>query len=71
MIVEFDFNLEMWVRNLQIEANSVEEAEAKLHKMTLEELISEGATVKQMDITDITTEIKETRRFQEIYSETA
>lgn len=59
MIVEFDFNLEMWVRNLQIEANSVEEAKEKLHKMTLEELISEGATVKQMDMTDITTEIKE------------
>lgn len=59
MIVEFDFNLEMWVRNLQIEANSIEEAEEKLHKMTLEELISEGATVKQMDMTDITTEIKE------------
>lgn len=59
MIVEFDFNLEMWVRNLQIEANSVEEAKEKLHKMTLEELISEGATIKQMDMTDITTEIKE------------
>lgn len=59
MIVEFDFNLEMWVRNLQIEANSIEEAEEKLHKMTLEELISEGATIKQMDMTDITTEIKE------------
>ncbi len=59
MIVEFDFNLEMWVRNLQIEANSVEEAEEKLHKMTLEELISEGAIIKQMDMTDITTEIKE------------
>lgn len=59
MIIEFDFNLEMWVRNLQIEANSVEEAEEKLHKMTLEELISEGATIKQMDMTDITTEIKE------------
>ena len=59
MIVEFDFNLEMWVRNLQIEANSVEEAEEKLHKMTLEELISEGAIVKQMDIKDLTSEIKE------------
>jgi len=59
MIVEFDFNLEMWVRNLQIEANSVEEAKEKLHKMTLEELISEGAIIKQMDMTDITTEIKE------------
>ena len=59
MIVEFDFNLEMWVRNLQIEANSVEEAEEKLHKMTLEELISEGAIVKQIDIKDLTSEIKE------------
>ena len=59
MIVEFDFNLEIWVRNLQIEANSVEEAEEKLHKMTLEELISEGAIVKQMDIKDLTSEIKE------------
>lgn len=59
MLVEFDFNLEMWVRNLQIEANSVEEAEAKMRKMTLEELIAEGATVKQMEITDVTTEIKE------------
>jgi hypothetical protein len=59
MIVEFDFDLDMWVRNLQIEANSVEEAEAKLRKMTLEELISEGAIVKQMDIKDLTSEIKE------------
>lgn len=59
MIVDFDFNLEMWVRNIQIEANSVEEAKEKLNKMTLEELISEGAIVKQMEIKDITADIKE------------
>ena len=38
----FDFNLEAWIQYVEIEADSYEEAESKLCKMTLEELIKTG-----------------------------
>ena len=62
MIVNFNFNLEAWVRSLKIEAASVEEAQEKLFQMTLEEMIneSEGFYVdSEMELTDIDSEIVE------------
>ena len=37
-----DFDLDCWVRCLEIEADSVEEAKEKLCKMTVEEIIEKG-----------------------------
>lgn len=62
MIVNFNFNLEAWVRSLRIEANSVEEAKEKLFQMTLEEMVTEGDGFyadSEMELTDIESKIIE------------
>lgn len=62
MIVNFNFNLEAWVRSLRIEANSVEEAKEKLFQMTLEEMVNEGDGFyadSEMELTDIESKIIE------------
>ena len=42
MKVKFNFNLEAWIQDVEIEADSIEEAENKLYRMTVEELIEAG-----------------------------
>ena len=62
MIVNFNFNLEAWVRSLRIEANSVEEAKEKLFQMTLEEMVNEGDGFyadSEMELTEIESRIIE------------
>ena len=54
MIVDLDFNLAAWVKKIQIEADSEEEAINKLMGMTIEEMVNEGATFgSDLKITEI------------------
>ena len=52
----FEFNLEAWIQDIEIEADSYEEAESKLCKMTVEELIEAGY-INNSDLFDISAEI--------------
>ena len=60
MNVNLNFNLEAWVKSLNIEAISEEEAIKKLMNMSLAEILEEGAVVdSNLKITDIDTEVSE------------
>lgn len=60
MVVNLNFNLEAWIKSLNIEADSEEDAIKKLMDMSLGEIIEEGAVVdSNLKITDIDTEVKE------------
>ena len=60
MVVTLNFNLEAWVKSLNIEATSREDAIKKLRNMTLAEIIEEGAVVdSNLKITDIDIEVQE------------
>lgn len=54
----FDFNLEAWIQDVEIEADSYEEAENKLYKMTVEELIEAGY-IHTSDLDNVDVEILE------------
>lgn len=58
----FDFNLEAWITDLEIEANSREEAEDKLYSMPLEEIIEKGI-VQKTSITDVDCDFNETQKY--------
>lgn len=58
MRVKFDFNLSAWIKGLEVEASSLEEAKDKLMKMSVEEIVQEGL-VDENDITDLDSEILE------------
>ena len=58
MKVKFNFNLEAWIQDVEIEADSMEEAENKLYGMTVQELIEEGY-IHTSDLTDVEGEIVE------------
>ena len=55
MIVNFNFNLEAWVKQLMIEADSVEAAKERLMSLTLQEMFDEEniSVDSDMKITDI------------------
>lgn len=60
MLVNLNFNLEAWIKSLNVEATSEEDAIKKLMSMTLAEIIEEGAVVDStMKLTDIETEVHE------------
>lgn len=60
MIINLDFNLGAWVKQLTLEAPSEKEAIAKLMSMTLAEIVEEGALVhSDLKITEIETSIAE------------
>jgi hypothetical protein len=61
MIVNFDFNLEAWVKQLHIEADSLEAAKEKFMNMTLSEILSDDSLVADTnyDITEVDTTILE------------
>jgi hypothetical protein len=42
MKVLFDFNLSAWIKNVEVEADSYDDALAKLHGMTFDELVEAG-----------------------------
>lgn len=48
----FDFNLSVWVQNVEIEAEDYEEAVEKLGRMSAYDIVDEGY-VKNSDITDL------------------
>jgi len=52
----FDFNLSAWITNLEIEADSYEEAVEKLGRMSAYDIVDEGY-VKNTDITDLDYEV--------------
>lgn len=58
MKVVFDFNLNAWIKGVEVEATSYEEALSKLHQLTFDEIIETGFS-KDFDITDIDGEITE------------
>jgi hypothetical protein len=59
MTVNLNFNLEAWIKQLQIEdVSSEEEAKEKLMSMSLSEIFSdESFTASDCDITEVTTEV--------------
>jgi hypothetical protein len=60
MLVNLNFNLEAWVKHLEIDAISEEEAIQKLMGMSLAEIIEAGAVVdSEMKISEIETEVTE------------
>ena len=59
MIINLNFALDAWVRQLTLEASSEEEAIEKLKNMTLEELVEAGAVAQNITITDISTDVPE------------
>ena len=58
MKVRFDFNLEAWINYLEIEGNTMEEIEEKLHSMSLSDIVEEG-NVKDTNISQVDYEIIE------------
>lgn len=60
MIVNLDFNLNAWVKQLTLEASSEKEAIEKLMSMSLEEIVEAGAIINSnLKISDIDTEVPE------------
>lgn len=58
MIVNLNFNIEAWIKQLSIEAASEKDAVNKLMQMTLDEIVAEGAIINSdIKITDIDTDI--------------
>lgn len=53
---KFDFDLDAWIRDLEIPADSLEEAKEKLCKMSVADLIDYGY-VKDFNIKDLDYEI--------------
>lgn len=58
MKVCFDINVEAWLRGIEVEGDDYDDAENKLYRMTLEELLEEGY-VKSFDITDVDSIVEE------------
>ena len=58
MKVKFNFNLEAWIQGVEIEADSIEEAENKLYKMDVQELIEAGY-INTSDLYDVECEVIE------------
>ena len=54
----FDFNLSVWVQNVEVEADNYEEAVEKLGRMTAYDIVDEGY-VKNSDITDLDYEVED------------
>lgn len=52
MKVRFDFNLSAWIKGIEIEADSIEEAEERLYSLDVANMIEMGY-VDESDISDI------------------
>lgn len=60
MVVNFNFNLEAWIKHLAIHANSEEEAKNKLMSMSLSEIMAAGAEAySEIKLTEIESDIAE------------
>lgn len=60
----FDFMLSAWVQQVEIEANSYEEAEQLLNEMSVSEIAREGY-IKESNITNIDCEEEEDDDYEE------
>lgn len=49
---DFNFSLDAWVKSLEIEADSLEEAKEKLNEMSISDIVDEGL-VKDFNIKDL------------------
>ena len=58
MKVKFNFNLKAWIQDVEIEADSIEEAENKLYRMDVQELIEAGY-INTSDLDDVEGEVIE------------
>ena len=58
MKVKFNFNLNAWIQDVEIEADSFEEAENKLYRMDVQELIEAGY-INTSDLDDVEGEVIE------------
>ena len=58
MKVRFNFNLKTWMRNVEVEADSYEDALEKLYRMSLSDMLENGMD-DETDIDDIDGEILE------------
>lgn len=54
----FDFNLSAWITNLEIDADSYEEAVEKLGRMSAYDIVDEGY-VKNIGVSDIDCEVED------------
>lgn len=61
MRVIFDIDVDAWIKGIEVEGNSLEDAKDNLRKMTLEEMFEAGGWVKDHSISedDITANIEE------------
>ncbi len=60
----FDFELEAWIRGVEIEADSYDEAlEILLGEMTVEELVSKGS-VEDFDLNDIDCDVEDDEDYE-------
>ena len=54
----FDFSLDAWIQNVEVEAKTLEEAKDILRQMSIDEMLETGY-VKSSDIEDLDYEIEE------------
>ena len=54
----FEFSVDAWIKGVEIEADTYQEAEDKLYRHTLEDLIEKGY-VKDSNISDIDCEVED------------
>ena len=54
----FDFSVDAWIKGVEIEADTYEEAEEELHRHALEELIEKGY-VKDSSISNIDCDVED------------
>ena len=66
MKVVLDFNLNAWIKGVEVEATSYEDAVAKLHQMTFDELIETGFS-KDFTISDVEGRVVEKQVKVKIY----
>lgn len=66
MKVVFDFNLNAWIKGVEVEATSYDDAVAKLHSMTFEEILEAGYG-KDFSLDDIDGSITERNVSVKVY----
>lgn len=66
MKVVLDFNLSAWIKGVEVEATSYEDAVTKLHQMTFDELIETGFS-KDFTISDVDGQVVEKQVKVKIY----
>ena len=66
MKVILDFNLSAWIKGVEVEATSYEDAVAKLHQMTFDEIIETGFS-KDFTISDVDGQVVEKQVKVKVY----